>query len=130
MKIDKRARRRAKELFRLCMAGGTLDEPRARQLAGEVVGGGARNSLAVVMHFMRLVDLEQAGHTARVESAVPLPEDLRSLIEAGLTRRYGGALATAYAHRPELIGGVRIRAANDIFDGTVLTALETLEKSF
>ena len=130
MKINKRARREAKELFRLCMVDGAFDENRARQVAQEVVGTGARNSQAVLGHFLRLAELEQARHTAHVESAIPLPEDLRTAIDAGLTRRYGRALVTTYAHRPELLGGMRIQAANDVYDGTVLAGLQALEKSF
>ena len=130
MKINKRARREAKELLRLCVVDDVLDENRARQVAQEVAAAGHRNSQAVVSHFLRMVELEQARHTAQVESATPLAEDLRAAIEAGLTRRYGRALTTTYTHRPELLGGMRIQAANDVYDGTVLAGLQALEKSF
>jgi F-type H+-transporting ATPase subunit delta len=130
MKINKRAKREAKELLRLCMTGDALDENRARQAAQEVAAAGHRNSHAVLAHFLRLVELEEARHTVQIESAIPLPEDVRTAIEAGLARRYGRELTTTYAQRPELIGGVRIQAASDVYDGTVLAGLEALERSF
>ena len=130
MKINKRAKREAKELFRLCMMDNALDENRAWQAAQQVAAAGHRNSHAVLTHFLRLLELEEARHTAQIESATPLPEDVRTAIEAGLARRYGRLLTATYAHRPELIGGVRIQAASDVYDGTVLAGLEALERSF
>jgi F-type H+-transporting ATPase subunit delta len=130
MRVNKRAKREARELLRLCLVDDVLDEDRARQAAQEVAEAGGRDSRAVLAHFLRLVELDQVRRVAHVDSAVPLPEDVRNAIEAGLERRYGRALTTTYALRPELIGGVRIQAASDIYDGTVLARLEALEKSF
>jgi F-type H+-transporting ATPase subunit delta len=130
MKINKRAKREAKELFRLCMVDGTLDGIRARRVAQQIAAAGRRNSKAVLAQFLRLVKFDQARHAALVESATPLPEDLRTAIETDLMRRYGTSLTTTYAHRPELIGGLRIQVASDVYDSTVRAALETLEKSF
>ena len=130
MKINKRARREANQLFRLCVANDVLDENRAREVVRQVAAAGHRNSQAVLSHFLRLVRLDQERHTAHVESATPLPVDLRIAIEASLMRRYGGVLIATYAHRPELIGGVRIRAGSDVYDGSVLAGLTALEKRF
>ena len=77
-----------------------------------------------------MLKLELARHTATIESATPLPADLQAAIEAGLTRRYGPGLATAFTHRPALIGGVRIQVGCDVYDGSVRAGLAALEKSF
>ena len=74
---------------------------------------------AILSHFMRLVRLDLARHTATVESATPLPPDLQAAIEASLTRRYGPGLTTAFAQRPALIGGMRIQVGSDVYDGSV-----------
>jgi F-type H+-transporting ATPase subunit delta len=47
-----------------------------------------------------------------------------------LTHRYGPGLTTAFAERPELIGGMRIQVGCDVYDGSVRAGLEALEKSF
>ncbi|HTS65814.1 MAG TPA: F0F1 ATP synthase subunit delta [Candidatus Acidoferrales bacterium] len=130
MKITKRARREARQLFQLCLVNERLDEPRARKVAQLVAATGYRNSPAVLAHFLRLVRLDRARHTAVIESAAPLPLDLRIAIEAGLTRRYGEALAATFAQSPELIGGVRIQVGSDVYDNTIRAGLEALEKSF
>jgi F-type H+-transporting ATPase subunit delta len=130
MRINKRAKREAKQLFRFCLVDGMLDESRARQVAQRVVAAGRRDCPAILAHFRRLVRLDLARHTATIESATPLPADFQAAIEAGLTRRYGRGLATAFAHRPALIGGMRIQVGSDVYDGSVRAGLAALERSF
>jgi len=130
MKINKQAKRQAKQLLRFCLVNGLLDENRVRNVVQHVVAGGRRDSLPILSHFRRLVKLEIAGRTATVESAAPLPPDLQASIEAGLARRYGPGLSTAFAHRPALIGGMRIQVGSDVYDGSVRASLAALEQSF
>jgi F-type H+-transporting ATPase subunit delta len=89
-----------------------------------------RGYLAVLGEFRRLVKLESARHTARVESAVPLQADLRSRLRKNLETVYGEGMSTEFAENPGLIGGIRIRVANDVYDGTVKARLTALAKSF
>ncbi len=130
MKIKKQAKREAKQLFRMCLVNGVLDENRVRQVVQHVIAAGHRDCLAILSHFERLVKLDFARHTATIESATPLPADLQAAIEAGLARRYGPGLTTAVAHRPALIGGMRIQVGSDVYDGSVRAGLAALEKSF
>ena len=130
MKINKQAKREAKQLFRFCLVNGLLDENRVRSVVQDVIAAGRRDCPAILSHFTRLVRLEIAGRTATVESATPLPPDLQASIEAGLKRRYGPGLSTAFVHRPVLIGGMRIQVGSDVYDGSVHAGLAALEKSF
>ena len=130
MKITKQAKREAKQLVRYCLVNGLLDENRVRSVVQHVVATGRRDSAVIISHFKRLVKLDLARRTATVESAAPLPPDLQAAIEAGLTRRYGPELTTAFAQRPELIGGMRIQVGSDVYDSSVRAALAALEKSF
>lgn len=130
MKANKRARRDAKRLYRLCVVDGLLDAARAREVVRRVAESGHRRRLAVLAVFRRLVKLDRERHTALVHSAVPLADDLRTAIERGLGRRYGPGLDTAFADDPALIGGVRIRVASDVYDGTIKGALSELEARF
>jgi F-type H+-transporting ATPase subunit delta len=130
MKITKRAKREAKHLVRFCRVNDLLDEQRVRRVVQHLLAAGRRNCPAILAHFRRLVKLDLARHTATIESATPLPADLQAAVEAGLARRYGPGLATAFAHRPALIGGMRIRVGNDVYDGSVRAGLEELERRF
>ncbi len=130
MKTNKRARREAKQLFRVCRVNGLLDGNRVRHVVQHVIAAGHRDCLAILSHFERLVKLDFARHTATIESATPLPADLQAAVEDGLMRRYGRGLTTAFAHRPALIGGMRIQVGSDVYDGSVRAGLAALEKSF
>lgn len=130
MIINKQAKREAKQLFRLCLANGLFDENRVREVAQYLVATGHRNSGPILSHFLRLVKLDRAQHTANVESAMPLPPDLRAAVQSVLTRLYGLGLTTEFSHRPSLIGGIRIQVGSDVYDSSVLARLTELEKSF
>ena len=130
MRINKQAKREAKQLFRFCLVNGLLDENRVRNVVQHLVAAGRRDCPAILSHFRRLVRLEIAGRTATVESAAPLPPDLQAGIEAGLKRRYGPGLTAVFAQRPALIGGMRIQVGSDVYDGSVRAGLTALEQSF
>jgi F-type H+-transporting ATPase subunit delta len=130
MKVNKKAKRGAKQLYRFCLLNGLLDENRARQVVQRVVATGQRNRLPILTHFLRLVELDRAQHTATIDSATLLPADLRTIVQTELAQRYGLGLTTAFAQRPELIGGMRIQVGCDVYDGSVRAGLEALKKSF
>ena len=90
MKTTKQIRRQSKELYRLCLVNGTLDEVRVRQVVKTIIQSRRRGYLALLARFQRLVKLDFARHTANVEeSAIPLPPDVRADVEAGLKKAYG-----------------------------------------
>jgi F-type H+-transporting ATPase subunit delta len=130
MQSNKQSRREGKRLFRMCFVEGAFDEHCAKRTAKAVAAGGARDRLAVLAHFLRLVKLDLAMRTATVESATPMPAELRAGITAALARRYGPALAMTFVERPSLIGGVRIQVGCNLYDGSVLASLAALEKAF
>jgi F-type H+-transporting ATPase subunit delta len=130
MTINRQAKREATQLFRLCHRNGLIDENLARHIVRQVIAGGYRNSPAILAHFLRLVRLEREQHTARVESATPLPAEVRAATEASLRQRYGAGLTTTFTDRPSLIGGMRIQVGSDVYDGSVLGRLAALAKTF
>jgi F-type H+-transporting ATPase subunit delta len=130
MKTSKRAEREAKELFRLCILNGSPDEGRVRQVIERVIESRRRGYVVLLSHFHRLLRLDRDRHFAAVESAAPLPTDLRASVEAGLRRAYGPRINIQFAHLPSLIGGMRIRVGSDVYDGSVRSELAALERSF
>jgi len=112
------------------VVGGLLDDARARQVVDRVAGARRRGSLAFLSHFQRLVSLDRVRHQAVVESATPLPPDLRKSVESGVARVYGPGVSTSFADNPALIGGMRVKVGSDVFDGSVRAALLALEERF
>jgi F-type H+-transporting ATPase subunit delta len=130
MKTSKQTIREAKQLFRLCVLNGSLDEGRVRQVVQRVVESKRRGYLVLLARFQRLVKLDHDQHTAEVESAVPLPADLRASVQAALQSVYGPGIDILFAHRPALIGGMRVKVGSDVYDGSVQSGLAALERNF
>ena len=126
----KQQQREARQLFRLCLVDGTVDERRARQIVHRGVARGHSGALGVMSRFLRLVKLDRSRRDAIVESAVPLAPELRASLTAMLGRRYGEGTATTFAEEPALIAGVRIRVGSDVYDGSIAGRLADLETRF
>lgn len=130
MRITKQAKREAKALYTACQVDGRLDEARVSAAVRALAARRPRGYLATLQHFKRLVQLDAARRTARIESAVALPADLRGALEANLTRKYGTGLKLAFAENPGLLGGLRVQVGSDVYDGSVRGRLDALAASF
>jgi len=130
MKSRKQAQREAAELYRLCLTKGLLDEERARRVVRRIATARPRGYTITLSHFRRLIALDRARHTAKVQSARRLPPDIQTKVQAGLVQEYGQGLSTSFAENPALIGGMRIQVGSDVYDGTVRSRLEALEENF
>ena len=130
MTTAKHQQREARQLYRLCLVNGWIDEGRARDVVRRGVAVRRPGALGVMSRFLRLVKLDQGRHNATVESAVPLSPQLRADLAAMLGQRYGAGTATTFAEDPALIAGVRIRVGSDVYDGTIAGRLAELEARF
>jgi F-type H+-transporting ATPase subunit delta len=130
MKISRQARRDAKGLFSASQVNGLLDENRVRQVVQAVITQKPRGYVAILSHFQRLVKLDIARRTAKVESAVPLTPATQASVQANLGRVYGPGLNLAFTQDPSLIAGLRIQVGSDVYDGSVKARLEALRESF
>ena len=130
MKTSRKIKREARRLFRLCLVNGSLDERRVQQVVQSLLASKRRGAYALLANFLRWVKLDRSRHTAEVESAADLPADLRTSVVAGLSRVYGPGMSTSFSQNPALIGGMRIRVASDVYDGSIKAGLAALEKQF
>ena len=130
MQTKAQIRRAAKQLYRSCLVDGLLDERRVHRVVQLVIDNKRRGSMELLSHFQRLIGLDREAHTANVETAVPLAADLKTSIQARLTDLYGPGIDARFTLRPALIGGMRIKVGSDVFDGSVRSGLELLEKGF
>jgi F-type H+-transporting ATPase subunit delta len=130
MKISKQARREARQLFRASAPNGALDESRVRLVMREVTQQKPRGYVGILTHFARLVKLEVARRTARIESAAALPPQTQAQVQAELTRRYGAGLNFIFTQNAALLGGMRIQVGGDVYDGSVESRLRALQQSF
>jgi len=130
MKTTRQSQREARQLFRFCIVRGNIDESRVRLVAQNVLRSERRGYLHLLARFKRLLEQEYARHHAEVESAVPLPADLRERVETSLASAYGPRLTWVFVHNAALIGGMRITVGSDVYDGSVRSGLAELSRSF
>ena len=130
LKTTKQTMREARQIFRLCVVNGALDEGRVRQVVQTVLQSRQRGSLRLLGYFLRLIKLDRAQHTAKVESAEPVPDDLQTSVRANLERAYGPGLTTQFVLNPALIGGMRVHVGSDVYDGSVQAGIAELKKRF
>jgi F-type H+-transporting ATPase subunit delta len=130
MKAKQRAKRDARQLFHLCLVDGSLDEDRVKQVVQGVIESGYRNRFQVLAELQRLVRLEQTKHLATVASATSLAAEFQSSLQEKLVQIYGPDLSVAFTVDPALIGGIRIAAGDDVYDGSLRARLAALEKAF
>lgn len=129
MKTARQAERLAKQLFRFCIVDGNLDESRVRLTIEQVLASRRRGYIVLLARFKRLLKAELARKAARIESAVPLANDLRTRVEASLVQIYGSGLDWSFTQNPALIGGMRIQVGSDVYDGSVRYALTRLART-
>jgi len=129
MKSPRQVKREARHLYAFCLTDGRVDEGRARMVVEKVLRSRRRGYFAVLKEFHRLLQLEHERHTAEIESAIPLPSDLQAHVQARIEGVYGHGIAAQFVHEPALIGGMRIKVGSDVYDGSVRSELNALERS-
>ena len=130
MKGTKQSRRFAKQLFKSCQVNGRLDADRTQKTVQLLIEQKPRGYFGILQHLHRLVKLDEASRTAHVESAVALGQAQQQDIQDSLNRLKGGDVTVEFAENPRLIGGMRVKIGDDVFDGSVKTRLTGLSESF
>ena len=130
MKGTKQSRRFAKQLFKNCQVNGRLDADRTQKSVQLLIEQKPRGYFGILQHFHRLVKLDEASRTARGESAVASGLGQQQDIQDSLNQLKGGNVTVEFAENPRLIGGMRVKIGDDVFDGSVKTRLTGLSESF
>ena len=129
MKIDRHSRQSAKKCFRACRRpDGSVDEQGIREIVELLVAQKPRNYLAVLSYLYRLVQLAVEENAVQIESATPLA-DRGASVFASLEQTYGPASRTSFEQNPALLGGLRIRRGNNLWDGSLSGRLDRLQQA-
>ena len=130
MKISKVANAAARRIFRLCQSGGRLDEAKLSTAVRRIAESQPRDYRGILSALKRLVRLEMERRRVIVESAAELDQSSRDRVVSGLVAKYGNDLTFEYRVTPDLLGGLKIRVGNDVFDGSVKGRLDRLAQAF
>jgi F-type H+-transporting ATPase subunit delta len=127
MKLNKEIRQLSRKMLQASFTDGQLDPGRISSLVDSLIAKKPRNYIDVLKNYRRLLRLELEKRHATVETSGDLDPAIRSEIVANLKSKYGNDLSTEFHVDPQLLGGMRIRVGNDVWDGSVRNRLERLE---
>lgn len=128
--MTRQARREAKQLFLSCQAEGRLNASRVRLTVKLLIEKKPRGYLGILHHLQRLVKLDEESRTARVESAVALSESQQQSVRDSLSRLKGDEITAKFTENSNLIGGMRVKIGDDVYDGSVRSRLIRLADNF
>ena len=128
MKISKDIRQLSRTLVRDSHVDGALDRDRINSIVRTIIEKKPRNYIQLLKNYQRLLRLEVEKRRAMIESAAELDPEAGRQIVVGLEQKYGPGLATEYVINPALLGGVRVRVGNDVWDSSVRNRLERLQQ--
>ena len=128
MKISKDIRQLSRTLVRDSHVDGALDRDRINSIVRTIIEKKPRNYIQLLKNYQRLLRLEVEKRRATIESAAELDPEAGRQILVGLEQKYGPGLATEYVINPALLGGVRVRVGNDVWDSSVRNRLERLQQ--
>lgn len=127
MKLNKEIRQLSRKMLQASFTDGQLDAGRISSLVDSVIAKKSRNYIDVLKQYRRLLRLEVEKRQATVETASEVDPAVRSEIVANLKSKYGDDLSAQFHVDPQLLGGMRIRVGNDVWDGSVRNRLERLQ---
>ena len=130
MKISREAATTARRAFRMCVEGDRVVDEKLRRVVKKVAESKPRGWQAILHELKRLIRLEMERRQVLVESAKTLDDPSQNRVKDSLSRQYGDDLTFEFKVTPELLGGMRVRVGNDVWDGSVKTRLERLSNSF
>lgn len=127
MKLNKEIRQLSRKMLQASFTDGQLDPGRIASLVDSVIAEKPRNYIDVLKNYKRLLRLEVEKRNATIETASEVDPAIRSEIVSNLKSKYGDDLATEFHVDPQLLGGMRIRVGNDVWDGSIRNRLQRLQ---
>ena len=84
---------------------------------------------SVVQQYLEIAATRREQQTATVISAVPLGEQERSRLAAGLSAIYGGKVHVNTVVDPRVLGGIKVEIGDEVIDGTVIRKLDAARRA-
>ena len=130
MKVSREAATTARRAFRMCVEGDRVVDDKLRRVFKKIANVKPRGWQAILHELKRLTRIEMERRQVVVESAEILDAATQDRIKAGLTTKYGADLSFEFKVTPALLGGMRVRVGNDVWDGSVKSRLDRLANAF
>jgi F-type H+-transporting ATPase subunit delta len=127
MYISKQSKEEAKNLIKICLKTGSLDENVASEITKYITTNKSNRNLQTLTYFKQLIRLEVNKETAKLEHATDLSDAVVMDITTKLEKIYNRKMRLEKHKKTELIGGFKITVGSDVYDYTTTAKLEQLK---
>jgi len=128
MRTSRQAGRASRQMLKLSFTNGKLDQQKVSRMVQTVLSEKPRRYAEVLKSYQRLVRLEVERRHVVVESAIALNPQVKDQVLTRLKARYGDDLTTEFRTNATLLGGLRIKVGDDVWDGSVRHRLNALQE--
>ena len=127
---SKQVQQLAKQLSQLSLGSdGCIEAERVTGVLAYLDKHPPAHPMAVLKAYHRLISRELAKSNAIVEHAGEISATTLSAIGGALSQKHKRAIATTALRNDELIAGLRVRLADDVYESTVAGQLDALAAS-
>jgi len=130
MKVSKVAASTARRIFTMCATDGRMDEDKLRTAIRKIASSKPRDYRGILTALQRLVRVELARRHVTVQSATELDSATAEQVKSKLISKFGDDLTFEFSVRPELLGGLRIKVGDDVWDSSVDARIKRFAQSF
>ena len=123
------AQQTARMLFGMSVVDGAVSADRFAGVLEYVEKHKVANPVMVLKAYHRLVAGELAKGVALVEHAGAISGATLAAISSAMSRRYGRAVTATARPNAELLAGMRVRVADDIYESSIAGQLAALGSS-
>lgn len=119
----------ARKLVELSLdASGVPSEERVSAVLAALEENPPAQHRALLRQYARYLEVVVRRTEACVEYAGPEPKAAAEAIVTSLSKAYGRKLALRFKHNESLLGGLRVRVGDDVYDSSVVSRLQQLRQ--
>ena len=126
LNTDKRLVQYAKKLVQISIEDGRVSDERVKAIMGTFASRPPRRFKTILKLYLYYIKRELRKSQAVIEYAGSINKSSIESIERNLTSHYGRPITVTLSENQELLAGIRISVADDVYDSTIAGSLNNL----
>ena len=126
---DKKLKALSQKLLEFSLEDGRVSEPRVQSILQSLAAKPPKNHRTLLKLFLHAVQKELSRSEALVEYAGALDPSTVESVESKLTALNGRPISTRLQENPDLIAGIRVTLADNVYDTSITAQLGNLSKT-